>query len=392
MTVANLIGEGARCDGLFFALSSQPLPDLFRNRHQPLLLSFYVEREARVQVGDQSVTALHVWRMDPLNLSQAALGYTRPTTPFALVLLDQIETELVRYVLPALPEKEPMVLVEEEGQDGDEGWLRPLEEGAGRVVRETFSSGENLAQTREIGAILARRRTLVERWRRSTAALRRSMHIPERLIPEADYRKDLDRIVPKAELIEWDEMHERLASAPLEASFLRLRDRFAEGVERHEVQHRVDYTTRLPSLPEDVRQWLLLDEENPEDLTSFPARVRLETSAFLASLAARGHARLDLVLAMRHVFIRSLQGNAYSYAGLLVLSEVARALGVEAQAPLLARRHIARSEASRLLLRCVEQPDERVADAAGKAWSRLFGRPLPEARAGSIRANPAWRR
>ena len=33
MTVANLIGEGARCDGLFFALSSQPLPDLFRNRH-----------------------------------------------------------------------------------------------------------------------------------------------------------------------------------------------------------------------------------------------------------------------------------------------------------------------------------------------------------------------
>jgi hypothetical protein len=360
---------------------------------QPLLLSFYVEREARVQVGEQTVSALHVWRLDPLNLSQSALGYVRPTTPAALVLLDQIETELVRYVLPAIPEKEAMILVDEESLDDDEPWQRSLHEGAARVVRETFSAGEDPAQIREVGAILARRRALVERWRRSTAALRKRMHVPERLIPEADYRTDLDKLVPRAELIEWDEMHERLASGPLEATFLRLRGRFAEGVERHEVQHRVDFETQLAPLPEDIREWLLLDDGKPEDTSGFGARVRQETSAFLAALAASGgRARLDLILATRYLFQRSMQGNAYSYAGLVVLSEVARHLGVEPQGPLIARRHIARGEAARLLLGCVERPDARVAEAASKGWSRLFGRPLPEARVLSARSNRGWRR
>lgn len=174
---------------------------------------------------------------------------------------------------------------------------------------------------------------------------------------------------------------------------MRLRDHFTEGVERHEVQHRIDHETQLSPLPEDVRGWLLLEDGKPEDTSGFALRVRQETSAFLAALAAsRGRARLDLILATRYLFLRFMQGDAYSYAGLVVLSEVARALGVEPQGPLIVRRHIARAEASRLLLRCIEHPDERVAEAASKGWSRLFGRPLPETRTIGTRVNRGWRR
>lgn len=364
------------------------------SRPQPILLSFYIERDAEVRVGDLPVRALHVRRLDPLNLSQAALGYTRPTTPAALVLLDQIEAELVLYVLPALPAGEPMMLVDEESLDADEAWQRELHEGAARVVRETFAAaGEDTAPVRELGATLARRRALIAKWRRSIAALRMKLVVPERLIPEADLRSELDRLVPRSELIEWDEMHDRLASREIDAVFSGMRDRFAAVVERHEVQHRVDHGTGLAPLPEDVRQWLLLDDGGPGDFQGFGARVRLETSAYLAALASsRRGGRLDLVLTSRFLFHKQMQGNAYSYAGLVILSELARELGVTPPAPLIARRHIARPAAAAVLLKCMEQPDEKIQAAAGAAWARLFGRPLPEARAVSSRQHEPWRR
>ena len=78
-----------------------------------MLTTYYVEREALVVSGDRSVRAIHLWRLDDLNLREGYLGYTRPSTPAALVLLDQIESDLVRYVLPALPPGEQMLLVDE---------------------------------------------------------------------------------------------------------------------------------------------------------------------------------------------------------------------------------------------------------------------------------------
>jgi hypothetical protein len=362
-------------------------------RSQPLLLSFYVERDAEVAVGDQLVRALHVWRLDRLSLTQGALGYTRPTTPAALVLLDQIESELVLYVLPSLPEGEPMVLVDDESLDADEVWQRELHEGVARVVRATFSAGADTVSVREIGGILARRRALIARWRRSTAAMRMRMLVPERLIPEADYRSDLDRLVPTTELLEWDEMHDRLSSRELEGAFVRMRDRFAAGVERHEVQHRVDFHEGLAPLPEDVRTWLLVDEEgSAHQFTGFGARVRMETSAYLAALASSSQSgRLDLALTARHLFNKHEQGNAYSYAGLVILGEMARELGVDTGGPFLVRRHIDRPLAARVLLGCLAHPDEAVSAAAGRAWTRLFGHPLPAARTTAARPGTPWR-
>ncbi|HEY4157178.1 MAG TPA: hypothetical protein VGM29_03740, partial [Polyangiaceae bacterium] len=72
-----------------------------KDRPLPLLMSFYLERESEYEASGVRVRALDLWRLDTLGVRYGALGYTRPRTPAALVLLDQIESDLVRSVLPA---------------------------------------------------------------------------------------------------------------------------------------------------------------------------------------------------------------------------------------------------------------------------------------------------
>ena len=54
----------------------------------PILMSSYIEREVELAIGGRAVRALHLWRLDRLGVRMGALGYTRPRTPAALVLLD----------------------------------------------------------------------------------------------------------------------------------------------------------------------------------------------------------------------------------------------------------------------------------------------------------------
>jgi hypothetical protein len=58
-------------------------------RTVPLMMSFYVERESEYRAGSVHVRALDLWRLDTVRVRFGALGYTRPRTPAALVLLDQ---------------------------------------------------------------------------------------------------------------------------------------------------------------------------------------------------------------------------------------------------------------------------------------------------------------
>src|SRR6201999_4491591 len=93
----------------------------------------------------------------------------------------------------------------------------------------------------EVGTLLAKRRMLVRRWRRTMADGGNLLRVPERLIPEADYGKSLHLRVANEELYDWDELHGDLLSKKNYAAFLRLRDPYVLAIERHEVEHRLDF-------------------------------------------------------------------------------------------------------------------------------------------------------
>jgi hypothetical protein len=370
-------------------LSASPPPRL-----QPVVFSFYVEKDRVSQANGTDIRSLHVWRLDRLNFTQSYLGYTRPNAPVALVLLDQIEEELVGYLLPALPEGEGLVLGDENALDDEAPWQTSLYGRAAAVARrELFATtGADRDKVAEIGRLLARRRALVKKWRASVAGLGMRLRIPQRLIPEADYAKELDVRVPRAELYEWDELHEKLMQKDLQNAFLRLRDRYAGSVERHEVQHRIDGTLGLVPVPAPLAKTLGMD--NPLDAPegSLAARSREELSAYLAQLAeGEGSAALDLVLLSRFLFAPHGAPLAYAYAALLTLTEISRELGIPFDAPITSRGTVVRENAATRLLAVLDRPPSEIRAAAGKTWERLYERKLLDVEPKSERSYPAWR-
>src|SRR4029079_12351591 len=92
-----------------------------------LLMTYYIERESSFQVDDKYVAAIHLWRLDRLRVRLPFLGYTRPRTPRAMVVLDTVETDLVTGIGPALAPGEPFALFPERERARGIDWIEKLE-------------------------------------------------------------------------------------------------------------------------------------------------------------------------------------------------------------------------------------------------------------------------
>ncbi len=359
----------------------------------PVLLGFYVQAEAQVEGAGNSERVVHLWRLDKLNLNQGYYGYTRPSTPAAIVLLDQIESDLVRDVLPALPENESMRLVDEETQLQGAEWVAKVNQRGAKLVRSYFAEvpeGRDEG-VRSVAKLLARRRALVAKWRRELAGLGKLLVVPQRLVPEADYAKELSLRVPRAGLHEWDELHDELLTKPKLAAFERLRDHYVASVERHEVQHRLDYRRDLVPVPPMLVE--LLGVENPLDAPygSRPARARDEMSSFLASLIDSGPSpNLELALMARHAFTKHSLGNAYSYAVLAAFIGIAREMKIDTD-KYIGRRRIRRAQVARLFIAITDRPAAKIREAARRFYQASYGIPLPSVKTVSSTKNEAWR-
>jgi hypothetical protein len=363
-------------------------------RIQPIVLAFYVEREAEVSSDAGPERVLWSWRLDHLNVKQSYLGYTRPRSGAALVLLDQIETELVTYVLPALPEGEGVVLVDVESLDGDAKWQAELAKRCGEVVRAYIASGSGVdsAAITRLGVLLARRRTLVEKWRTSIAGLGLTLRVPKRLIPEADYSAELDVRVPRGDLYEWNDIHEELLSSRMEKAFVSVRDRYARDVERHEVQHRLDFARDLIPVPDALAKQLDIRNTLDAPSNSVPGRARDELSAYLAAMGSTDDSpMLTLVLLGRFVFDESWLRDPYAYAAFVAIDEMAREVGVADSGPLVAPGRIRREAMSQRFLALLSKSPKEIHDAACRVWERLYGLPLPHVTEGRVIANEPWR-
>lgn len=347
---------------------------------QAALLGFYVERESLIRSGSETHRVLHLWRLDHLNLVQGYIGYTRPSMPAATVLLDQVEADLVRYVLPALAEGQPMSLVDEaielEAESRGQSWVLAVNTRGGELLRGYFAATElgRDPAVRRVGELLARRRALVESWRKDLAGLGHVLRIPQRLVPEADYSKDLSLRVPRAQLGEWDTLHAELLEPAPSAAFRRLRDFYVASVERHEVQHRIDFARGLFPIPELLCKQLGVDDPLDTPEGSLRARAREELSAYLASVIASTHSPvLELVLLSRHVFVS--RGGTYWHAALAVFRGIGFELGLDVDA-VIGRGVIRAERFAKLWASVLERPPAELRAAAERFHQKAHGGPL----------------
>lgn len=339
----------------------------------PLLLSFYVERERRVDAEGRSIRVVHLWRLDDLRVRQGYLGYTRPHTPAALVLLDQVEEDLIGDVLPALPPGEAMEFVDFATRHRDEPWVAPVENAAAEAVRRHFAAmpEEQRRRHEAVAALLAERRKLVQQWQLTIRALGERLLVPRRLIPEADYLSDLELKVPRDQLRKWEELHEQLLEQRHLAAFHQLRDNYVNGVERHEVQHRIDYARDLFAVPPVLVDRLGIENPLAAGPSTLAGRSRDELSAYLATIgSAQPTPLLELALLCRHLFDERSLGGPYSYAALGAFESLARELGIASVA--LEKAVLRRPDFADLVIKVLAHDGAELRDAAARVYEKQY--------------------
>lgn len=359
--------------------------------NSPILLSFYVQEQGLYQSADKKVSVLRLWRLDRLNLVQSKLGYTRAAIPHAIVLLDEVENDLVTQILPAVPASEHMSLSDDDTEFSPKPWVAELQKKGGEIVRRHFDSvgAPEKAAALRLGHLLAKRRELLAGWRSTITRGTSGLRMPRRLIPEADYVSSLELIVPRAELRAWESLHDDLLSPERLDDFMLVREAVLRSVERHEVQHRLDYAAERFELPPLLARRMGKLELQGHATHSLPMRASLELSAFLSEIADDPAPLLALVTMSRMVFVKRLHGTPHSYAALVALESMARELGINTEERL--GRSVTRQELAQLLYEICVRPTKQLREAAKKAYQREFGTPLASVKRLDFQVNPRWR-
>jgi hypothetical protein len=348
------------------------------DRVQPLLMSYYVQGEARVAGSNPSIRVVRLWRLDDLNISQGVIGFTRPGTDAAIVLLDQAEDALVRITLPAAAPNGRVELVDDETRERGAPWVNEVEESATKVTLAYYKSlGEPRAtEAMRIGTLLLRRRNLVRKWQGLLLGMGLQLNVPRRLFPEVDYAKELWLKISRDDLAQWRELQSELRDRL--PAFEELRESFVQSVEQHEVQHRLDYARGTLEIPDFLCQMTGCQDRRASGAT-FEGRARDEASAYLAEIARTpGSPTAELVVLS--TFILDQQqlnaATAYGYAATSVYAAIARALGIDVAA-VLGRGTIRRERVAQLAMLVWGKPDAELRAAARRAYLAEYEIELP---------------
>jgi len=340
-----------------------------------------VDAAATAATPALSVSTVHLERLDTLNWSLDRLGFTRRSMDVAVVLRDRIEEELVTFVGPALVADASMPLFAADERGG--AWQDAVARAAGAVVRAHFArvlpdEAEHLAS---LGAALERRRSLFGGWRVVLAHDGYGLRVPGTLALDADLYAELKAALPDYQVEQLEEAQRDLESSAHREVFARMVEVYARSVERHEVQHRLDYARAdaFP-LPDVVRDALGVasDDALAEPTERRLERLAYELSAYTSELArAPGDARLNLALLARNVL--HPRGPALeARVAVLVLDGLAAELGRDDLR--IADRGDVRRRAAAALIALLEVDEVRLAAAAGALWTRWFEAPLPDLR------------
>ncbi len=351
----------------------------YQDRAQPLLMSYYVQGEARVGGRHPSIRVVRLWRLDDLNIAQGLVGFTRPGIDAAIVLLDQAEEALVRVTLPAAAPSGRVELVDDETRERGAPWVSEVEQAATKVTVAYYASlGERRAtDAMRIGTLLLRRRNLIRKWQRQLRGMGFELNVPRRLFPDVDYAKELWLKIPRDDLADWRELQSELRERL--PAFEELRESFVQSVEQHEVQHRLDYARGTLEVPEFLCEITGCDDPRASGAT-FAGRARDEASAYLAQLARTPGSPVTELVVLSTFILDQQQLNraaAYGYAATSVYVAIARALGIDVDA-VLGRGRVRRERVAKLAMLVWGKPDEALREAARRAYLAEYKAELPD--------------
>jgi hypothetical protein len=374
--------------GMPYFIDASVIVDPARAKRLVLLYEFSIVSTDLHASGAARVRAVHLRRLDRLNWTHTLLGFVNPHRVYAVVLLDQIDEQLVTNVLPALANDAAMPLMASEAV-GDpsqaQGGPAPapreslaIAMRAGKNVRAEIDEllGLDHAAGRELGEAIRARRALFDKWNERLKA-RGSLKSPSKLYVDVDALElEVGAAIPRAEIEELRRIQKRFARPDVLRAYTMVRDAFVASVERHEVEHRLDQITPIPTpkaLDAVIPPGGGRAGENARD------HVRNELSAYLSQVARdEPLTKTTFTMLLRFLADPRVRGGAESYAALIATEELAGELGIQGVAPLLHDRQLddARIDVAHRELTAVPAPKLRA--AARKVWARLFGRELPE--------------
>jgi len=346
-------------------------------RVETALYTFRIGARQRFTAADKTIDALHLRRIDRLNLVQFLLGYTSKRMDVAVLLVDKIEAEVAARLGPALVPGGAMPLQLAQQEAPETSW-RKVAAKAGQVLREAYYGALPGRQQglSELGQLLADRGDLVRNWNARLAPRQIELKPFEDLEVSADYRDRFEALTSHEARLALDDLQRRLETEEHRTLFLQLVLRHARAVEVHEVQHRIDYGRDDDfEVPQALLDLLAIPAGGADQASDEVRRIAYELSAYSAELARDPEwARLDLTLLTLSLYDGS--GGAEGYGAVLLLEGLAHQLGLAAPR-LVGSDHGADLEAvAALHLRLLDEPGPTLARAAAALWEEWFGEPL----------------
>ena len=334
-----------------------------------LMSTYVVEDVAFYYSGDDRVRVLTLTRLDSLSFGRSVLGYTREQVSDALVLQARIETHLVDFLLPSLGQDARMPLVDHESTRGEE-WPSEVEAAAGADAR-TAALAIAGPEGQRLGDVLQRRRALLDTWsERFVGSL--VIARPRGFDFDVNLYRGIESRIPRAEWRELESIASELEDAALRRAYRVLEEAFSASVERHEVQHRLDFVSGAMHHATPLLDALGATTHEDGTRNERSWKRRTELSAYLSELARSPDlAHINLALFSRHLFHRSGWGTAESSSMLLIFEGLARHLGLEHE-PLVRRRRVDRSALAELYLAIRRNEATALAAAAGDAWTEFL--------------------
>lgn len=347
-------------------------------RAEAALYTFRIAARRRYLADERPVDALHLRRLDRLNIVQSLLGYTSKRMDVAVLLVDKLEAEVVTRLGPALEPGREMPLHMDEEDEGKTTWLA-VRQKAGQVVRESYYGalpGEQQALS-ELGRLLARRNDLVGDWNSRLEHRNFSLRDFDTLEVDATYRDRFEQLTSREARKVLDEIQLALETPEQRALFVRLVARHARPVELHEVQHRIDYAADDDfEVPAALLTVLQIDPESERAEHEEVRRVAYELSAYTAELARDPEwARVNLTLLCEHLYDGS--GGAEGWSAVLILEGLTKELGLTFE-PLVGHfgTGVDLESVGAMHLALLGQHGSAIARAAAALWERWFGKPL----------------
>ena len=345
-----------------------------------LLHTFFVEL-VRIYVTDSGhrERVLRLRRADSLNWDNRAIGFTREGAEEAVVVLGKVEKHLVSVVLPSL---DPDFIVElltgnktRSRQVID--LIQQVEKQATSAVRSEFIAlAKKSNRAEELGRLIARRHQIFYGWEKELAKSGMKLSLPMTYRVNMGRYATLESLVPSEEFTEFVQIDEQMGDPGFEFAFLPIYEQVISSIERHEIQHRLDYAARprLP-LPHGLERFVNLYREDGSE-TSKAQRIKFELSAMLAELA-RGETVLhtNITLYSRNLLSRSERGSPYYYGLIIIFDGLAQLLDEQTK-PIRRGEYFTVDVLKRTEMFLTVEKKELI-KAAHNLWRNLFGGGLP---------------